>query len=167
METVHLFEKILNALEQHDTPLKRLRLYGAVLLSQGEPLAFFDAFKMADRELNDDDLAFLCQLAEFTKEPKIVEPLIYFTDLLPKASVGLESLEKIYNILALLYGQAHDTDNLEKLWRRLLDDPITSRRLYSFRHFLHRIRHFYRVANVLPPPEFTDLMYRMNRKDRI
>jgi len=128
---------------------KQQSFCGSVLLANGDSLVFYDMLKTSGSEFTDDHVKIICDIAHASKEPRILMPLIEMPDFIPDKP---ELLAEIYNTLALIYGQTHRLDQLEKLGVHLLRSDKNYKNIAAFKHVFYRIHHFYRVANrVLPP----------------
>ncbi|KAI1725939.1 hypothetical protein DdX_02628 [Ditylenchus destructor] len=150
----HIFMRILDCVEHSGSKYKRMYLYGAVMLANNETLIYFDEMKsngnlLANEERLIDFVRYLIVVADVTKQPKILQPLVELPDLLPPNRPSL--IVDLYNELALLYGKKDDFENIEQLVTRIQTSDKISENLYRYTHVLNRIRHFYKMSNKLPP----------------
>jgi len=150
------YKQAIEVIEAQSTS-KPHYLEGAVLLANGKPLEYLDKLKNADRSFGADDLRKLCRVAALTKEPKILEPLVQFYQILPNHH---DSCLELYNTLANLYGKKKDLDALDVLWKAL-DAQYNLSELRHYRHVLQRCRHYFRCNNRRTPDELFLLLQKL------
>ncbi|KAI1732440.1 hypothetical protein Ddc_01304 [Ditylenchus destructor] len=163
----HIFMRILDCVEQSSSKNKRMYLYGAVMLANNETLVYFDEIKsngnlLADEGWLTEFVRYLILVARITKQPKVLQPLAEFPDLLPPNKPSL--LADLYNELVLLYGQKDDFENIKQLMTRIQTSAKVNKNLYQYNHVLNRIRHLYKVKNLLPPKDLLDLCEKAREK---
>uniref|UniRef100_A0A915CQZ1 Uncharacterized protein n=1 Tax=Ditylenchus dipsaci TaxID=166011 RepID=A0A915CQZ1_9BILA len=151
----HIYQKILRRVGEYDA-MKKQRLHAAILLANDQGIAFFEMLQtVGDMSEKGRFLEYLVVVAAAAKEPRILQPLVDLHNFLP---YSYAIYVKIYNELALLYGQKRDLPKMEQLWQRIATSKETSGDLRHYKHPIFRIRHFYRMMNKKPPPEFEQLL---------
>uniref|UniRef100_A0A183BSV0 Uncharacterized protein n=1 Tax=Globodera pallida TaxID=36090 RepID=A0A183BSV0_GLOPA len=135
------------------TELKRHCFLGVFWLSDGQSFRFLDHLntKCGRSSLDGPHVNFICHIAIATKEAPILEPLTELATFLPS---NFLHLAKVFNSLALIYGQTDNFDKLEELWRKL--DRMKSKVPFAeqrsrMKPILARIAHFFRIANRTAP----------------
>ncbi|KAH7730874.1 hypothetical protein AAVH_01923 [Aphelenchoides avenae] len=142
-----IYNKVLDMVEKNGSAFQRKCMDGAVLLATDRAMQFFDRCKMDKKPVADDEVNYLCIVAEASKEPRILHPLVELGGLLPEKP---HLHAKIYNALALMHGKKGEIEELEQLWKRILKN-YRRNELQAFKYPLVRIRHFYRTLNVSAP----------------
>ena len=93
-------------------------------------------------------------------QPKIIEGLLDYPEFFKK----IEMLNKVCETIALICGKTQDFNGLERLLGRILrlykSDP-EQYHVNVFKKVLHRMAHFYKCNNSLPPESLADIIKRL------